>query len=132
AGTRPAARLRSRRPEYLAPGGGARVARRRQLQTAELRLGRGDDAWLLQRVRTGRANSEFSIAPMFAAVQAGLDSVNTRRQGPSCPASRGKIAAPGPRNSERRAPAKRSAGLGPWAPKPARAGRPRFSSGAAA
>src|SRR6185437_6586155 len=28
-----------------------------------------------------------------------------RRQGPSCPAGRGKIAGPGPRNSERRAPA---------------------------
>src|SRR6185437_9422407 len=27
------------------------------------------------------------------------------RQGPSCPAGRGKIAGPGPRNSERRAPA---------------------------
>src|SRR6185437_10732693 len=78
--------------EYPALAGGARFARRPQLQTAELRLGPGDDAWLLQQLRTGRANSEFSIAPMFVAVQAGLDSVNIRPQGPSCPAGRGKPA----------------------------------------
>src|SRR6185437_12068294 len=39
--------------------------------------------------------------------------LNRWRQGPSCPAGRGKIAGPGPRNSERRAPAgKRLSGRG--------------------
>src|SRR6185437_1514647 len=61
-----------------------------------------------------------AVARRNRLIVAGFPEPGQWRQGPSCPAGRGKIAGSGPRNSE------------PWAPKPARAGRPRFSSGAAA